>query len=87
MQRLQSELASRHIALGSNLEPWIGVGTAWSYTVDARDEHDAVRESSSGEDHPGYRGQQQKGHDPRLRQRYVISKDSRHTRESGLGAV
>jgi aminomethyltransferase len=44
MQRLQSELASRHIALGSNLEPWIGVGTAWSYTVDARDEHDAVRE-------------------------------------------
>jgi aminomethyltransferase len=44
MQRLQSELASRHRALGSNLEDWIGVGTAWTYDADARDEHDAVRE-------------------------------------------
>ncbi|MFT5259556.1 MAG: aminomethyltransferase [Saprospiraceae bacterium] len=44
MKRLQSELASRHRALGSNLEDWIGVGTAWTYSSDARDEHDAIRE-------------------------------------------
>ena len=44
MQRLQSEIASRHRELGSNLEPWIGVGTAWTYSSDPCDEHDAVRE-------------------------------------------
>lgn len=44
MQRLQSELASRHRELGSKLEPWIGVGTAWTYSSDACNEHDAVRE-------------------------------------------
>lgn len=39
-----SALASRHTALGSGLEDWNGMGTAWSYSTDANDEHDAVRE-------------------------------------------
>ena len=40
-----SELASRHTALGSGLEDWNGMGTAWSYNTDPNDEHDAVREA------------------------------------------
>ena len=39
-----SALASRHSALGSGLEDWNGMGTAWTYHTDARDEHDAVRD-------------------------------------------
>lgn len=40
----QSALAERHRALGSDLEDWNGMGTAWSYSTDPNDEHDAVRE-------------------------------------------
>ena len=40
-----SALAARHRALGSELEDWNGMGTAWSYHSDADDEHDAVREA------------------------------------------
>ena len=40
-----SALASRHQALGSDLEDWNDMGTAWSYNSDPNDEHDAVRES------------------------------------------
>lgn len=39
-----SALASRHTALGSGLEDWNGMGTAWTYDTDPEDEHDAVRE-------------------------------------------
>ncbi len=38
-----SALASRHAALGSGLEDWNGMGTAWTYNSDPNDEHDAVR--------------------------------------------
>ncbi len=41
-----SALASRHTALGSGLEDWNGMGTAWTYDTDARGEHDAVREGA-----------------------------------------
>ncbi|MCP4767723.1 MAG: aminomethyl transferase family protein [Gammaproteobacteria bacterium] len=41
-----SALASRHRALGSGLEDWNGMGTAWSYHSDPNDEHDAVREAA-----------------------------------------
>ncbi len=41
----QSALASRHIALGSDLEDWNGMGTAWSYHSDPEREHDAIREA------------------------------------------
>ncbi len=40
-----SALASRHIALGSGLEDWNGMGTAWTYDSDPNDEHDAVRDA------------------------------------------
>ncbi len=39
-----SALAGRHRALGSGLEDWNGMGTAWTYDTDPNDEHDAVRE-------------------------------------------
>ncbi len=38
-----SALASRHRALGSGLEDWNDMGTAWSYHSDPNDEHDAIR--------------------------------------------
>jgi|TARA_B110000046_G_scaffold175861_1_gene200905 aminomethyltransferase len=41
-----SALASRHKILGSDLEDWNGMGTAWSYHSDPNDEHDAVREAA-----------------------------------------
>jgi len=41
----QSKLSSRHTALGSGLEDWNGMGTAWSYNTDANDEHNAIREN------------------------------------------
>jgi aminomethyltransferase len=41
-----SALASRHLELGSGLEDWNGMGTAWSYHSDPNDEHDAIREAA-----------------------------------------
>ena len=41
-----SALASRHRQLGSGLEDWNDMGTAWTYHSDANDEHDAVREAA-----------------------------------------
>ena len=38
-----SALASRHTALGSGLEDWNGMGTAWTYNTNPNDEHDAIR--------------------------------------------
>lgn len=39
----RSVLAERHIALGSNLEDWNGMGTAWTYSKSLADEHEAIR--------------------------------------------
>lgn len=38
-----SALADRHRALGSALEDWNGMGTAWTYASDLADEHEAIR--------------------------------------------
>ncbi|RQR35169.1 MULTISPECIES: aminomethyltransferase family protein [unclassified Burkholderia] len=38
-----SALADRHRALGSNLEDWNGMGTAWTYATDLADHHEAIR--------------------------------------------
>ena len=38
-----SALADRHRALGSALQDWNGMGTAWEYSTDPNDEHDAIR--------------------------------------------
>ena len=40
-----SALASRHRALGSELEDWNGMGTAWTYSTNPNDEHDAIRDA------------------------------------------
>ena len=42
----ESALASRHRELGSGLEDWNGMGTAWTYSSDPNAEHDAVREAA-----------------------------------------
>lgn len=39
----KNPLANRHRALGSNLEDWNGMGTAWTYAKDMNAEHAAVR--------------------------------------------
>ncbi|WP_126977266.1 aminomethyltransferase family protein [Frigidibacter oleivorans] len=38
-----SALADRHRALGSALEDWSGMGTAWTYAKDIQEEHTAIR--------------------------------------------
>jgi aminomethyltransferase len=38
-----SALADRHRALGSKLEDWNGMGTAWTYDKDVSDDHVAIR--------------------------------------------
>ncbi|MFL0806650.1 MAG: aminomethyltransferase family protein [Oceanobacter sp.] len=38
-----SALADRHRALGSQLEDWNGMGTAWTYDGDVVDSHEAIR--------------------------------------------
>ena len=38
-----SVLADRHRALGSKLEDWSGMGTAWTYAKDMHEEHVAIR--------------------------------------------
>ena len=38
-----SVLADRHRALGSKLEDWSGMGTAWTYARDMHEEHVAIR--------------------------------------------
>ncbi len=41
-----SALASRHRELGSDLEDWNGMGTAWGYRTNPEDEHDAIRKAA-----------------------------------------
>ena len=38
-----STLKDRHRALGSKLEDWSGMGTAWTYDKDIYQEHIAIR--------------------------------------------
>ena len=38
-----SALADRHRALGSKLEDWNGMGTAWTYAKDVSEDHVAIR--------------------------------------------
>ncbi|OIN12384.1 aminomethyltransferase family protein [Oceanisphaera psychrotolerans] len=38
-----SALGDRHRALGSKLEDWNGMGTAWTYDGDVADSHEAIR--------------------------------------------
>jgi aminomethyltransferase len=52
----RSPLAERHRALGSNLEDWNGMETAWTYTSSSLpDEHEAVRTKAAIMDVSGLR--------------------------------
>lgn len=52
----RSPLAERHRALGSTLEDWNGMETAWTYTAsDLADEHEAVRTKAALMDVSGLR--------------------------------
>jgi aminomethyltransferase len=52
----RSPLASRHRALGSSLEDWNGMETAWTYTKsDLADEHEAIRTKAALMDVSGLR--------------------------------
>jgi len=52
----RSPLAERHRALGSNLEDWNGMETAWTYSAsDLADEHEAIRTKAAIMDVSGLR--------------------------------
>ncbi len=52
----RSPLADRHRALGSDLEDWNGMETAWTYTAsDLADEHEAIRTKAAIMDVSGLR--------------------------------
>jgi aminomethyltransferase len=52
----RSPLAERHRSLGSNLEDWNGMETAWTYSSsNVADEHEAVRTKAALMDVSGLR--------------------------------
>lgn len=75
MSDRESILASRHRELGSKLEDWCGMGTAWSYDSDARDEHDAIRENAGLFDVSGLRKVWVTGADAQAVIDYTITRD------------
>jgi aminomethyltransferase len=42
----RSAVADRHVALGSRLEDWNGMGTAWTYSADISKEYVAIRKAA-----------------------------------------
>ncbi len=70
-----SALASRHRELGSGLEDWNGMGTAWSYSSDPNDEHDAVREAAGLFDMSPLKKVYLRGPDAGLVADHVITRD------------
>lgn len=71
----ESALASRHRALGSGLEDWNGMGTAWTYDSDPNDEHDAVREAAGLFDMSPLKKVYLRGPDAERVADHVISRD------------
>lgn len=70
-----SALASRHRELGSNLEDWNGMGTAWSYSTDPCDEHDAIREAAGLFDMSGLKKIHVKGPEAEVAVDHIITRD------------
>ena len=70
-----SALAGRHRDLGSALEDWNGMGTAWSYSSDPCDEHDAVREAAGLFDMSGLKKVHVKGTDAAAVVDHIITRD------------
>ena len=84
-----SALAARHRALGSDLEDWNGMGTAWSYHSDANDEHDAIREAAGLFDMSPLKKVFVRGPDAARVVDQVITRDMRRVGEgmSAYGAI
>jgi len=74
-KRPDSPLASRHRALGSDLEDFNGVGTAWSYSSDPCDEHDAYRERATLTDIAGLKRTWVRGPDALAVVEHACSRD------------
>lgn len=70
-----SALAARHRALGSELEDWNGMGTAWSYSSNANDEHDAIRERAGMFDMSPLKKVWVKGVDAQRALNHLITRD------------
>ncbi|MGI9297975.1 MAG: aminomethyltransferase family protein [Gammaproteobacteria bacterium] len=70
-----SALAGRHRTLGSELEDWNGMGTAWSYHTDPDDEHDAIREAAGVLDMSGLKKVRIRGGDAARTADRIISRD------------
>lgn len=84
-----SVLASRHTALGSGLEDWNGMGTAWTYATNPDDEHDAVREAAGLFDMSGLKKVRIRGAAAMAVVDHVISRDVTRLAagQSAYGAV
>lgn len=84
-----SALAERHWALGSALEDWNGMGTAWSYLTDPDDEHDAVREAAGMFDMSGLKKVYVRGGGAAAAADYLFTRDMTKVApgQSAYGAV
>ncbi len=84
-----SALASRHRELGSGLEDWNGMGTAWSYNSDPNDEHDAVREAAGLFDMSPLKKVYLRGPDAAAVVDHVITRDMTRVRpgQSAYGTI
>ena len=70
-----SALASRHKALGSALEDWNGMGTAWSYATNPDIEHSAIREAAGLFDMSGLKKVRVTGTDAPEVVNHIITRD------------
>ena len=84
-----SALASRHRALGSELEDWNGMGTAWSYSSNPNDEHDAIRDAVGMFDMSPLKKVYLRGPDAGKVAQHVISRDMNrvYPGKSAYGAI
>lgn len=70
-----SALAKKHKNLGSGLEDWNGMGTAWSYNTDPDKEHDAIREGAGIIDMSGLKKIRVSGKDTEEVLNHVFSRE------------
>ncbi|MGI9606475.1 MAG: aminomethyltransferase family protein [Acidimicrobiales bacterium] len=84
-----SALADRHKSLGSGLEDWNGMGTAWEYSTDPMSEHDAIRETAGMFDMSPLKKVRVTGGDAAAVVDHAHSRDLRRltTGQSAYGAV
>ena len=84
-----SALAEKHKDLGSGLEDWNGMGTAWSYNTDPDKEHDAIREGAGIIDMSGLKKIRVSGKDSEEVLNHVFSREIKNLQpgQSSYGIV